>query len=280
MDYRVDMHVVAFAAIVAIIAAAVMSVVPVRLVLAADAQEALRESASSAPGGERGTRAQRIFVAAQVACAVTLLISAGLTVRTVMRSVARRPRLRRDAARAGDAEPAARLAREREVPSGDRAHRGRACALCPECAATATRATIALGSARAPAEVTLVGRCDPASGATSFRASVLRSIPDTSPRCEFPMAAVARSTRRSRRVDACRDREPVGGESLVAGTRSDRRPAAHRYAARAVGDRHGRRRRERQPSWAGKSACSRVTDRSCTGRSRRRHRRSPPSSFD
>ena len=160
MDYRVDNHVIAFAAIVTVVAAAVMSIVPVKLVLAADGQEALRESASSAPGGERGTRAQRIFVAAQVACAVTLLISAGLTVRTVLRLS--RVDLGFDATQLVQATPSLPhdwRVKEKYLPAITRIDD--VLRALPGVHTTATRATIALGSARAPAEITLAGDATP-----------------------------------------------------------------------------------------------------------------------
>jgi len=85
MDYRVDGHAAVFASVAALLVTALMSIVPVRLVLGADPQDVLREATSSNAGGLRGTRVQRVFVAAQVACAVPLLIAAGLTVRAAIR---------------------------------------------------------------------------------------------------------------------------------------------------------------------------------------------------
>lgn len=160
MEYRVDGHVAAFAAVVAVLATVMMSVVPVRLVLRTNAQDALRENASSAAGGERGTRIQKVFVAAQVACAVTLLISAGLTVRTALRLA--RVDLGFDAARLVQTTPSLPhdwRVKEKYLPATARIED--VLRRIPGVAFTTTRATNPLGSSRALAAITIPGDAAP-----------------------------------------------------------------------------------------------------------------------
>ena len=50
MDYRVDGHAVVFAAGIALLVTGLMSIIPVRLVLGANAQDVLRENTFSGAG--------------------------------------------------------------------------------------------------------------------------------------------------------------------------------------------------------------------------------------
>jgi putative ABC transport system permease protein len=160
MDYRIDWRVAVFAAVLAGVAAVVMSVIPVRIVLATRAQDALRENASTQLAGESGSRLQRMFVSAQLAFAVALLISAGLTVRTVLRLS------RVDLGFAADnlvqltpSFPHDWRVKDKYVPATARVED--ALRAMPGAAATATRAAIPLGSSRAPAELTIEGGSAP-----------------------------------------------------------------------------------------------------------------------
>jgi putative ABC transport system permease protein len=83
MDYRVDGRVLGFATLLAVIAAALVSIIPARLVVGRDVHHLLRV-ASPAGGGDRARWAQRLFVVGQVACATVLLTGAGLMARTVL----------------------------------------------------------------------------------------------------------------------------------------------------------------------------------------------------
>ena len=82
MEYRIDARVLAFATLVAVLAATLVSIIPARLVVGRDVHHLLRVSAA-AGGGDRARWAQRVFVVGQVACATMLLIGAGLMARTV-----------------------------------------------------------------------------------------------------------------------------------------------------------------------------------------------------
>jgi len=83
MEYRIDARVLGFATLLAVAAAAVVSIVPARIVIGRDVHHLLRVSAASG-GGVRARWAQRLFVIGQVACATVLLIGAGLMTRTVL----------------------------------------------------------------------------------------------------------------------------------------------------------------------------------------------------
>jgi putative ABC transport system permease protein len=83
MEYRIDARVLGFATLLAVAAAAVVSIVPARIVIGRDVHQFLRVSAASG-GGDRAQWAQRLFVIGQVACATVLLIGAGLMTRTVL----------------------------------------------------------------------------------------------------------------------------------------------------------------------------------------------------
>ena len=83
MEYRIDARVLSFATLLAVGAAAVVSIVPARVVIGRDVHHLLRVSAASG-GGDRARWAQRLFVIGQVACATVLLIGAGLMTRTVL----------------------------------------------------------------------------------------------------------------------------------------------------------------------------------------------------
>ena len=82
MEYRIDARVLGFATVVAVLAAALVSIIPARLVVGRDVHHLLRVSAA-AGSGDRARWAQRLFVVGQVACATVLLIGAGLMARTV-----------------------------------------------------------------------------------------------------------------------------------------------------------------------------------------------------
>jgi len=131
-----------------------MSIVPVRLVLGADAQDALRENAAT--GNERASRLQRVFVAAQVAFAVMLLISAGLAVRTVMYLA--RVQVGFDPEHVVQATPSLPhdwRVKEKYLPAIVRIQD--ALRALPGTRSIAMRSSNALGSARAPATLTIVG---------------------------------------------------------------------------------------------------------------------------
>ena len=83
MEYRIDARVLAFASLVSVLAAVLVSIVPARLVVRRDVHRLLRVSAASG-GGDRARWAQRAFVVGQVACATVLLTGAGLMTRTVL----------------------------------------------------------------------------------------------------------------------------------------------------------------------------------------------------
>ena len=82
MEYRIDARVLGFATLIAVLAAALVSIIPARLVVGRDVHHLLRVSAA-AGSGDRARWAQRLFVVGQVACATVLLIGAGLMARTV-----------------------------------------------------------------------------------------------------------------------------------------------------------------------------------------------------
>jgi putative ABC transport system permease protein len=83
MEYRIDARVLAFATLLAVVAAALVSLIPARLVVGRDMHHLLRVSAA-AGSGDRARWAQRLFVIGQVACATVLLTGAGLMARTVL----------------------------------------------------------------------------------------------------------------------------------------------------------------------------------------------------
>jgi putative ABC transport system permease protein len=83
MEYRIDARVLAFAALVSVIAAALVSIVPARLVVRRDVHRLLRVS-GVAGSADRTRWVQRAFVVGQVACATVLLTGAGLMTRTVL----------------------------------------------------------------------------------------------------------------------------------------------------------------------------------------------------
>ena len=83
MDYRIDARVLGFATLLAVVAAAVVSIIPARLIVGRDVHHLLRV-ASSGGSGDRARRTQRLFVVGQVACATVLLSGAGLMARTVL----------------------------------------------------------------------------------------------------------------------------------------------------------------------------------------------------
>ena len=83
MEYRIDARALTFAALVAAVAAAIVSIIPARLVVRRDVHHLLRVGAPT--GASDGARwAQRLFVVGQIACATVLLTGAGLLSRTVL----------------------------------------------------------------------------------------------------------------------------------------------------------------------------------------------------
>jgi putative ABC transport system permease protein len=83
MEYRIDGRVLLFTTLLAIVAAALISIIPARLVVGRDVHHLLRV-ASMTGAGDRARWAQRAFVVGQVACATVLLTGAGLMARTVL----------------------------------------------------------------------------------------------------------------------------------------------------------------------------------------------------
>jgi predicted permease len=85
MDYRVDLHLVLFAAALAVGIAVALSAIPAQLIGRIDVQKVLQASGGSAGAGRWTGRAQRLFVVAQIACATVLLTAGGLMTLTVLR---------------------------------------------------------------------------------------------------------------------------------------------------------------------------------------------------
>jgi predicted permease len=85
MDYRLDARVLGFLALLALGVSVVLAFVSARVAIRPGVQRVLREGAPSAGGSRRGSRAQRLFVVAQVAAAVVLMTGAGLLTRTAFR---------------------------------------------------------------------------------------------------------------------------------------------------------------------------------------------------
>jgi predicted permease len=83
MDYRIDGSVAAFAIALSLAIALVLGLVPLRIIRSMDVQRVLRESGSGAVASHG--LAQRMFVVAETACAVVLLVGAALMATTVLR---------------------------------------------------------------------------------------------------------------------------------------------------------------------------------------------------
>jgi putative ABC transport system permease protein len=83
MEYRIDARVLVFTTLLAVVAAALISVIPARLVVGRNVHHLLRV-VSMTGAGDRARWAQRVFVVSQVACATVLLTGAGLMARTVL----------------------------------------------------------------------------------------------------------------------------------------------------------------------------------------------------
>ena len=83
MEYRIDVRVLGFATLLAVVAAVLVSLIPARIVVGRDVHHLLRVSAASG-SGDRARWSQRMFVIGQVACATVLLTGAGLMARTVV----------------------------------------------------------------------------------------------------------------------------------------------------------------------------------------------------
>jgi predicted permease len=103
MEYRLDARVAAFAAVLTIAIATVLSVAPLRLLLRTDLQQALREGSHRTTTARGSHRTQQLFVIVQTACAVALLVGTGLMVRTMLRFG--RVQLGYDAARVAQVTP-------------------------------------------------------------------------------------------------------------------------------------------------------------------------------
>jgi predicted permease len=84
MDYQLDARAVGFAIALALLLAAVLSLVPARLMRGTDVQAVLRQGAPQS-GGASWRGAQRVFVVAQLATAVVLLSGAALMAKTIFR---------------------------------------------------------------------------------------------------------------------------------------------------------------------------------------------------
>jgi predicted permease len=84
MEYRVDGGVAVFAIALSLAIALALGLVPLRIIRSMDVQRVLRESSTGATGGGHGL-AQRVFVVAETACAVVLLVGAALMTATVLR---------------------------------------------------------------------------------------------------------------------------------------------------------------------------------------------------
>jgi putative ABC transport system permease protein len=84
MEYRLDARVVLFAMSLALLAGAFLSLAPARVMSRLDVQRLLREGAPSGGAARWGSRAQQVFVVAQIATAVVLLIGGGLMADTVV----------------------------------------------------------------------------------------------------------------------------------------------------------------------------------------------------
>jgi putative ABC transport system permease protein len=82
MEYRMDARVLLFATVVALVAAALMSVVPAVLVARTDVRRLLQAGSGRVTAA---SRVQRFFVVAQIATAAVLLSGAALMARTVLR---------------------------------------------------------------------------------------------------------------------------------------------------------------------------------------------------
>jgi putative ABC transport system permease protein len=85
MEYRIDYHLIVFAAVIAVGIAVALSAIPARLISGMDVQKVLQATSASAGSGRWMGRAQRLFVVAQIACAAVLLTAGGLMTMTVLR---------------------------------------------------------------------------------------------------------------------------------------------------------------------------------------------------
>ena len=87
-DVRIDSTVLAIAAIVSIVCGLAFGFIPAIAATRVDVRDALADSADrGASGGRERTRARATLLAAQIAFAITLLIGAGLLMRTFVRLV-------------------------------------------------------------------------------------------------------------------------------------------------------------------------------------------------
>jgi len=85
MEYRLDARAVSFAVGLTLLMAMLLSIAPARLLFVTNLQRVLREGALAALGSRGANRTHQIFVIAQTACAVALLIATGLMLRTILR---------------------------------------------------------------------------------------------------------------------------------------------------------------------------------------------------
>ncbi len=163
MEYRMDLHVVAFAVMLTALVTALLSLAPVRLLLRTDLQQTLREGSLTATSSRGGAAAQRAFVVIQTACAVALLVATGLMVKTMARFAG--VELGYDASRVAFASivpvHSGRL-REKYVPADERVLQE--LSSIPGVEAAALRTTVPFGAARprAPGAIVVRGEVDDA----------------------------------------------------------------------------------------------------------------------
>ncbi|PYP65371.1 MAG: hypothetical protein DMD26_11180 [Gemmatimonadetes bacterium] len=159
MDYRVDGGVAAFAVALALVIALMLALVPLRIIRTMDFQCVLRESTTGGVGRRHGS-AQRLFVVAETACAVVLLVGAALMATTVLRLT--RLDVGFDAARLIQGTPSfphSWRVKETYLPVSERIL-GELGTL-PGAASAAMRASNRLGARGAPGEVRLTGESSP-----------------------------------------------------------------------------------------------------------------------
>jgi len=159
MEYRIDVRVLAFAALVASLAAVLVSVVPARLVARGDVHHLLRVDAPTGAGDGTGW-AQRLFVVGQIACATVLLVGAGLLTRTVLHFARVDLGFRAERLVSGTPSfPHSWRVPEKYIPMTERilAEMGR----LPGVDAAAVRANVPLPRGEGRALITLEGQPDP-----------------------------------------------------------------------------------------------------------------------
>ena len=254
MEYRIDARVLGFATLLSVVAAALVSIIPARLVVGRDVHHLLRVSAASG-SGDRARRAQRLFVVGQVACATVLLTGAGLMARTVLHfaqvtSASRPNRL----VTGSPSFPHSWRVPEKYLPVTEQILVGDRRSL-PGVASVAVRANVPLAAPRRAGEPNARGKCGTAAGrARSERRAVDHAR---------VLHHGRRSDREWTRVHREQDRKesvPVAivnawaARALVAGPRRHRTHRSRRYGRRHPRDHRRRRRREQQGCAAEPSA--------------------------